>query len=247
MGVTTTGIQYKGDIFLRRYNPDGTLPETLIGPIAGSKLSIKADATLKTRTSKQRDDYGRVKGVVSVPKPTMVGIGINAADPAMLAMLFLGTADALSTGSGTVTAESHALPHDVWVRLDNRNVSSVVITGKTAGVDFEVNPRIGAIRALSTGSIADNASTAIAYSYAAITGTRIAGGEASKIEVELTFDGVRLEDSTDAFGIIPKMVLMPKTDINLLNDDFVTAEFDGTMIKLDGQAEHTFDTDVVYG
>ncbi|MFZ2452583.1 MAG: hypothetical protein WAW36_18910 [Methylovulum miyakonense] len=240
------GIQYSGDIFLRRYNADGTLPETLIGPIEGTKLSIKTDADIKYRKSKQRGTHGQVKGSTSVNKPTQFGIGVNAADPEMLALLFMGTASVLSIASGTVSAESHALPHGTWVKLSHRNVSSVAITGKVLGTDFEVNSRLGLIRSLATGTIVDGASTSIAYSHGAITGKRIAGGDVSKIEVELTFDGLNLEDNSDCYGLVPKLVLMPKTDINLLADDFVTAEFDGTAIKLYGQAEHTFDTDVGY-
>lgn len=241
------GIQYAGDIILRRYAPDGvTLPDTVIGPIEGTKFTIKTDVDLKTRKSKQRATHGQVVGSSSVNKPTMFGIGMNAVDAEMLALLYFGTTSVLGVAQGTVSAESHHLPHNQWVKLSQRNVSAVTISGKTLGTDFEVNSRMGLVRSLSTGSIADNAATSINFSYGAISGTRIAAGEVSKIEVELQFDGLNLEDNSDAFALIPKMILVPKTDINLLADDFVTVEFDGTEIIMPGQAGFTFDTDVLY-
>jgi hypothetical protein len=241
------GIQYVGDIFLQLYLPNGTLSDTAIGPLAGTKLSVKTDADIKYRKSKRRDSHGRAEGSAATHKPTMFGLAVNAADPSMLALLFMGVASVLNIASGTVSAESHDLPLDTWVKLENRNVASVTITGKTLGTDFAVNERVGLIMALSTGSIVDGANTSINYSYGSVTGTRIAAGETSKIEVKLLFDGVNLEDDSAVFGTVPKLVLLPKTDINLLADDFVTTEFDGTAIKMDGQPEHTFDVDVVYG
>lgn len=240
------GIYFKGDVYLRRFDAAGVLSNNVIGPIEGTKLTIKADTDIKERKGKGRDTHGQVLATASTHKPTKVGLSMDGVDTALLAIVFLGSATDLSVDNGTVTAESKALPHDTWVKLAHRNVSSVVIAGKTLGTDYEVNGRLGMVKALSTGSIANNASTSMAYAFGDITGTHIAGGSVSKVDVELLFDGVSLEDGSEIYIRVPKLTVMPKSDIDVLSNDFVNAELDGTAIKLDGQDEFEYDDNVVY-
>jgi hypothetical protein len=240
------GVRFAGDVFLRRFDTDGSLQDTVIGPIAANKLAIKADAERKQRMSKGRDNYGQAVATVSVRKPTAVSLGLDAVDPKMLAVAFLGTDSVLAASGGTVTGETHNLPSGVWVKLAQANVSEVTISSKTLGTDFIVNARVGLIMALESGSIVDGASTSIAYSYGAMAGATIAGGTVSAVDFELRFDGVNLESGTDAVGLIPRLTLIPKSDIDLLGDDLAKIELDGVCIKLPDQAEHTFTTDVVY-
>ena len=63
--------------------------------------------------------------------------------------------------------------------------------------------------------------------------------------VEIIMDGRNLEDLTDAYVRVPKVALTPGTDMDLLADDYVTAEFTGEMELVDGEAAEFYIEDNV--
>lgn len=237
------GIAYKGDVYMRLFE-NGVLSPKIIGPIGGTKLSLKNNSEQKQRFGKGRDNFGLQTGALTVPAPTDVTVGFNEVPAEMLAMLFSGTSSALSETGGTVTAESITLVKDVWVKTAQRNISLSAITGLVLGTDFIEHPRLGAIKALTVGAVGVQS---LNYTYSGITGTRILGGMKSLIEVEVTFDGLNLEDSSETFFRIPKVPLTSNTDIDFLAGDYVDAEMSGKAIKLSSEAgEIIFDDSVVY-
>ncbi len=241
--MSNKGISYKGDVYLRRYQ-NGAPSANIIGPIGGTKLTLKANSEVKERFGKGRDNHGLLTGSVAQGKPSEIKVGFNEVDPALMAILFLGTAAALNETGGTVTGEAITLVENQWVKTAQRNISGSAIVGKTLGVDFEENPRMGAIKALNAGTAG---AQTLDYSYGGITGTRIAGGVESQIDVEIVFDGKNLEDQSEAYARIPKITLTPESDIDLLSDDYVTVEMGGKAIKLPAEAgEILFDDAVTY-
>jgi len=237
------GISYKGDVFLRRY-VGGVLSDDVIGPIGGTKLTLKANSEIKQRFGKGRANHGLLTGSVARSKPSEVALGFNEVDTELFAIMFLGTAAALSVAGGTVTGESITLVENKWVKTANRNISLSAIATKTLGVDFKEHPRMGAIMALNAGAAGVQS---LAYTYGGITGTRISGGVSSQIDVEIVFDGLNLEDDSEAYVRIPKITLTPNSDIDLLGDDYVNADMTGNAIKLPAESgEIIFDDGVVY-
>lgn len=237
------GISYKGDVYARRF-VGGVLSDNIIGPIAGTKLTIKANSEVKKRFGKGRDNHGLLTGSNATGKPTEVGLAFNEVDAELMAILFLGTAAALNVAGGTVTGESITLVKDQWVKTAQRNISVSAITGLVLGTDFVEHKRMGAIKALTVGAAGVQS---LAYTYGAITGTRIAGGVSSQIDVELVFDGLNLEDNSETYIRIPKITLTPSSEIDLLAGDYVDGEFSGEAIKLSTEVgEIIYDDDVAY-
>lgn len=237
------GISYKGDVYARRF-VNGVLNQEIIGPIAGTKLTIKANSEVKKRFGKGRDNHGKLTGSNATGKPSEIGLSFNEVDADMMAILFLGTASALSVTGGTVTGETIVLVKDKWVKTAQRNISSSAIATLTLGTDFIEHKRIGAIKALTVGAAG---SKTLAYTYSGITGTRIAGGVSSQVDVELIFDGLNLEDNSETYIRIPKITLTPSSAIDLLAGDYVDAEFSGEAIKLSTEVgEIIYDDEVVY-
>ena len=237
------GIVYKGDVYLRRY-VNNVLSSEIIGAIGGTKLTLKANSEIKERFGKGRNNNGLLAGSVALSQPSEISIGFNEVDAEMMAILFMGTSAALNDTGGTVTGEPITLVQDKWVKTANRNISASAITGLVLGTDFIEHPRMGAIKALTP---AATGLKSLDYSYGAITGQRISGGVASQIDVEIIFDGVNLEDDSDAYVRIPKITLTPNTDIDLLSGDYVDAEMTGKAIKLPNETgEIIFDDAVAY-
>lgn len=237
------GISYKGDVYARRY-VNGVLNQDIIGPIAGTKLTLKANSEIKKRFGKGRDNHGKLTGSNATGKPTEIGLGFNEVEAEMMAVLFLGTSSALSVTGGTVSAESITLIKDKWVKTAQRNISASAIATLVLGTDFIEHKRMGAIKALTVGAVGVKS---LAYTYGGITGTRIAGGVSSQIDVELVFDGMNLEDNSETYIRIPKVTLTPSNDIDLLSGDYVDAEFSGEAIKLSTEVgEIIYDDNVIY-
>jgi len=239
-----SGIAYKGDVYLRRWE-NGVLNKQVIGPVGGTKLTLKANAEVKERLGKGRDNFGLVVGSITINQPTDVALGFNEVDPQVFAMLFMGTSAALNDAGGSVTGESITLVQDAWVKTAQRNISTSAITSLTLGVDFIEHPRMGAIMAKTPGAVGVQS---VDYTYSGITGTRVSSSVGGKIEVEIVFDGVNLESESDAYVRVPKATLIPDADIDLLSGDYIDTEMSGKAIKIPSETgDVIFDDGVVYG
>ena len=240
--MMSKGIIYKGNVFIRLWVA-GVLSSDIVA-IGATKLTIKANAELKERFSKGRDDFGLVKGSVSITQPTEITLGFNEVDPKLFAMLFMGSALALNEAGGSVTGETITLKQGEWIKTAQRNISASAIATLVLGTDFIEHPRMGAIKALTPAAVGEQS---LAYTYGAITGTRIAGGVAGKIEAEIVMDGLSLEDDSEAYVRIPKTTLVPISDVDLMAGEYVEAEMRGKAIKLDNEVgDVIFDDGVTY-
>lgn len=246
MAREQVGMVYEGNVTLRKW-VGGVLSPKMIGPIEATKLGLKAENEIKSRFTKRRGVHGKKVGSISSGKPSTFSLGFNGVNTEMLALLFLGEAEALALSDGTVTAEAVTLFHDAWIKVSQRNLAAVTISGSVEGTDFEVDKRVGAIKALPSGNLANAAAVTFDATYGGVTGVLIKGGTQSTIEVEVTMDGVNREDESDAFVRVPKIALTPGSDMDLLADDFIDADFTGEIQLVNGEtAEFYLEDSVVY-
>ena len=237
---------YEGNVYLQLWIA-GTLQKEMIGPLATSQLVLKPQSELKQRFSKQRGKWGKQAGSFVVAKPTQFTLGVNAVNMKVLAMAYQGTIEAQAIASGTITAEPVTLSHGLFVRVSQRNISAVAITGSVLGIDFVVDKKIGAIKALSTGNLADGVATTFNAVHGAITATRILGGTESKIDVQLVMDGQNKENLSEVYIRIPKIPLTLDSDIDLKANDYNDITFKGEIELLDTEtAEFYIDNDVEF-
>ena len=88
-----------------------------------------------------------------------------------LALALFGSSSAIA--SGAVVDEAVVARHDLWVSLDNIDVTSVVVTGSAGtpvfveGTDYLCNEKAGSLFVLSTGSITDAQDLEVDYNFAA--------------------------------------------------------------------------------
>jgi len=240
------GMLYEGDVFLRLFSA-GVLSDKMIGPIDGTKLQLKANNEILSRTTKRRGQWGKTVGQVSRGKPSTFALGFNSMTPELMAVLFLGEEAAQNITGGTITAESVTLQHDEWVKVSERNITAVVITGSVEGTDYEVNKNVGAIKALSAGNLPDDTATTFDATFSGITGITIKGGTQARVDIEVIMDGMNLEDESDVYIRIPKVTLQIDSDTDLFGDDYIVAEFSGEIERLDTEtAEFYVDDSVVY-
>lgn len=239
------GLIYEGNIHAQRY-VNGVLQAKAIGPFEITALTITASNEVKERKSNLVGQSGKVRGSFARTNPTQIKISANATNSDLYALFLLGSTAALNVAGGTVTGESLAsAEHDKWYKLAHENVSSVVVTGKTLGVDYAVDAELGMIRILSTGTIADNATSAVNYTYSGITGTTIRVGTESKVDVRLLGRLVNAETGAKAIIEVPKVTLSPDGEISLIGDDYQDFGLTGSCVLLDGETADLYLRDPV--
>jgi len=123
------------------------------------------------------------------------------------------------------------------VRLENKGVSEVVITGGVLGTDFEVNATLGLVRMIPDGALVAGAIDT-AYTHAAESDYKIKIAENAQTRVFMMLDGVDLETGADFWAEFDSVVISSNSEIELVSDpdaDFGDIAFDFSFETLTGK------------
>jgi hypothetical protein len=232
-----------GDLYVNRIDPTTGLALGVAGPFECEKFAIKANSEIKEKTSKGRSTYGQVIGSVALQKPAEIEITLSQTGKDGMTMALLGTASVLTQGSGSITAEVIVAKRDFWVPLSKQNFAvagfSVTHTSGSPtyvlGTDYLVNYQLGWVKVLSTGAIADGASIKVTGTYAAITGTRIAGATNAQVRGAFVLDGKNFADDNAVIVTVPQAVLASGDVFDFLSDNFGAVPLKGKMETPVGQ------------
>lgn len=208
-----------------------------------TKLGIQPASEIKEQKSKKRDSYGQVLETVALQDTAQLSATLETVNRIGLRYAFMGEDAAYTQASGSVTDEAVVAKLDGWVRLAFEEVSSVVVTntgGTTtyvAGTDYDVNTRLGMIRAKSGGAITADQALEVSYSRAAFTGAAIRGNVKPQIRARLLLDGKNLVD--DSIGILDvwEVVLSTSSEFDWFSDDWNTVELQGRLKTPTGKTE----------
>ena len=237
------GFLGAGDLYIDRRDSSSNL--TGLQLIGAGKLELFAEAELKEQTGKGRSTYGQVITSATLPGKTNIKITLTEVDKEVLAIAFLGSVAAANQASGSVlvgTPEAIVAHHDKHTELAYESVSAVVVKDETdttthvEGDDYEVDTRLGLIKVLSTGSIADGATIHISYTYAAVTKDKITAADSPVISCRVLLDGINYANNKDVKVIIDLARLKPSSAVDFLADDFLPLELEGLCEIVDGSS-----------
>ncbi len=153
-----------------------------------------------------------------------------------MALTMYGTATEVAGAS--VSDEQIIAAHDMWTRLGNIKVSSVIVgddatptTTYTLDTDYELNAEAGSIKVLSTGAIADLASIFIDYTFE--THDNIEGVTSSAApERWVRFEGMNTADTDKPVVIdIYKMSIKPLAELALINEELSEMAVEGSALS----------------
>lgn len=213
-------------------------------PLNGTTLTAKHDGDKKMRQSTQAGDFGQAKEIQYMPKPTELEVGVDAANIDLLAASILGTASAFTQGAVPSGSATKTLVLDRWVSLGVLNLSGVTITGKTEGTDFVVDPVLGLVKALTSGTAGQQT---IAYTAGAVAGDKIQAGTETMIFLALMMKVVNNSDGLPGLLTIPKVAVMPSAAQQFIGaKDFQDTKFKGDIIKLPNLDLYTFIPNLVF-
>jgi len=226
-----------GDLYINRFDPSTGLKLGRAGPFECSKFEVKANTELKEQVSKGRSTYGQVIESVAIQKPADLSVTLSEMDKDGLTLALLGSQAVINQGSGTITDEAITAAHDKWVSLSKQNFATAGFAVKhtsgtptyVLGTDYEVNYRLGMVKVLSTGAIANAASIKVSGTYNAITGTQISGATQAQVRAEFVLDGVNFADNLPVIVTAHEVVMSPDSAFDFLADGFGEITMKGRM------------------
>ncbi|MBE2261576.1 MAG: hypothetical protein IAE92_02470 [Burkholderiaceae bacterium] len=210
-----------------------------------SKFEIKPNSEIKELVSKGRDSYGQVIETVALQQPAEVSISLREADYENLKLSFMGTdGTGANQAAATVTDEAINAKLGKYVPLANRNLASAGLSVTNAaedvtyinGTDYVVDYRLGEIKALAEGAIADAQALKVNYTAQAYTGTKILGNTQTSIRAVIRFDGVNLADGKPVILTAWEGVFTPDSAFDMLADDFGEVQLKGRLKTPAGKA-----------
>lgn len=234
-----------GDVMLNPYDPvTGLLTGWVFGGSA-DKFSVKPNSNIKSKTSKAREQYGQTIATVALPQDADLSITFGEVNKDNIKLAFMGTSRVINTAAGgTITAEAISAKLGVYVPLAHKNLTNAVVvtnSGATVtyvlGTDYDVNYRLGWIRALAGGAITDGLALKVDYVSGAISGTEIAGSTQAQLRTQVMFDGKNFVDGSPAEVEIYEAVLAPSGEFDFLADDWGALELTGKMTTPQGKTE----------
>lgn len=238
---TAQGFIGAGDVYLRPFLTDTTFGK-MVDTGNTTKLTIKPNSEIKRQISKKRATHGNPLSQLALQQPAEISLTLQTVNRVNLRYAFMGEDATYAQTPATVTAEAVTLRLDGWVQLAKEELGptvtvTVATVVKTEGVDYEVNRRLGLIRAIPGGTIADSAAATVDYTCLAFTGAAIRGNVNPSIRAFLLLDGLNKVD--DSVGILRvwEAVLTPTSEFDWFKDDFNTIDLAGTLTVPTGYSE----------
>lgn len=235
-----SGLLCAGDVYVDRLTDGGA--STGLRRIGNATLlSLQESTERKQRISKQRDTYGQALDSIEIKQPTALALNMDEIDADGLAYALLGESATVVQSAGTLSDEPVTAKLDRWVDIGKRDLSSVVVTDSgalttyVAGTDYEINARLGWLRAIPGGAITDDEALLVDASYAAVTTAKVAGAVKPTIRARIFLDGKDLATGDEVYVTIDETTLSPTSAVDFLSSDFTTLEMTGAPKTLPGK------------
>lgn len=244
--MAARGFLGAGDLYISRYNPATGTFEGFKGPYEATKFEIKPNVELKELSSKGRTTYGQVIESVALPQPAEFTLEMPEVNKQSLSLALLGTETSVNQGSGTWTDTPVVVTNkDVWLDLGKMNVAEAGFTVENAGgtttyvkgTDYEINYKMGWLKILPGSAIAQGATVNVSGTYAAVSGTSIAGATQSQIRAQFRLHGVNFADGLPVIVDVWEGIIAADAAFDFLSDDFATLSLPGRLKTPAGKSE----------
>lgn len=203
------------------------------------EFSPKVDVERKPLIGAGRSNFGQTIGSAVIPKPMTAVIKFNQMDQSLFVASFFGTNSAFTQAAGETGGtpiEVTTIP-DKWVEIGKMMISEVVVKNEGGtvtyeeGTHYQINPRLGMIRAISgvSGGIADSAVVEITCDFAAIAGTQMAAMTKSNVRIRIKLDGQNYDDGRNFVSEIYQMRLAPSNAFSFVGTEYAEATFEGEL------------------
>lgn len=241
---TARGFLGEGDVLFDVWDDDTQTWWNSWKPMGeSSKFAIKANSELKEKESRGRGTRGQIIASVALLKSPEIEIVLDEVNADNIKLAFMGTVSDLAQGSGTIPDQVITAKLGHWIPLGKGNFATAGFTVKSSdglttyvlNTDYEVNYRIGMVRPLSAGAIADAASLKVSGTYNAVSGSVVKGATKAQLRARLLLDGRNLVDGSDAECEVFEAVLAPEGDFDFKAEDFGSITLKGKLVTPTGK------------
>jgi hypothetical protein len=211
---------YAGTIYAAPVDADGVLQGGYIDLGEVQPMSFKAETNQQTRKSRKYDTAGQIVATRNEIDGTEGSMTLHQANARNLAYALSGSYTELTGTSGSVSGEAVTAPEPgEGVRLANRDISNVVVTGHTVDVDYTVDELLGILTPIIGGGISASDALTVDYDYAAQSGYRVQIATNAMTRVALY--GKLLNEFTNEteFLELDKVVLAASSEINFISEE----------------------------
>lgn len=243
---------FAGDLFVSFEKPDGSFSAATM--IRADLISITTPSDKKQKFSKGRKDYGQAFATYPLPKPTEFEITFSEMSRALLAIQLSGTVENITAAGGAFADLPVTAALDGWADIGRKNIDPATLVVKNsagsttyvAGTDYELNPRLGKLRAIPGGAITDAQALKATGTAKASTGTRIVGASKFKHVMRLEMDGLNLLTQQDGELTCPRAVVTSDQAFDFLQSDIAQLKLKGTLeVPAAGVPPFTFEERIV--
>lgn len=242
---TARGFLGEGDVLFDVWDDDTQAWWDSWKPMGeSSKFAIGAQSELKEKESRGRNTRGQIIASVALLKSPEIEIVLDEVNADNIKLAFMGTVSALAQGAGTIVDQVVTAKLGHWMPLGKRNFATAAFTVKSddgvttygLGTDYEVNYRLGMVRPLAAGTIADAASLKVSGTYAAVSGSVVKGATKAQLRCRLLLDGRNLVDGSDAECEAFEAVLAPEGEFDFKAEDFGSITLKGKLVTPTGKS-----------
>lgn len=234
--------KFEGDVYLGRIDPATGAFLGYVGPLECDAFEPgREDGNTLEIKSKRRDIYGQAIFSETEPGSTNLRMVFKEQPSEILAIAFAANPAALAVTGAAVTDEAMTVTKlDTWLPLLHKNVSAVVVNDATpaviANTNYEVNPRLGMIKFLSTGTVAVDDAVTVDYTYGSLSGEKFDGETVAEASFRVYFDGKNRVSKKDfSMEYYEVKIPAPTSIFDLLSSDLVTLELTGNAITPSGK------------
>jgi len=189
-----------------------------------------------------RDTLGQTGDSYTRITASTLSFSLNRYNPDIVAAFWAGSAVDITAAAGTFTASVTTIL-DKWVPFGRYDAGTCVVkddgdtTTYVLGEDYELNLRLGLIKVLSTGAIAESDVLHLSGDTVASSGSKITGATKPIINVGVIVDGKNYVNGEDLKLQVWRAQIRSTTDFDLLNQaGFPELEFSGTMVTPSGKS-----------
>lgn len=210
------------------------------GPINCSAFAItQPDPTTVNRESYLRDSAGSALDSYARPQPAEIEFTTDEVDPDILAMAMAGTPANYAQTEQTDTAVQITAAHDKWVAVGYNHLTAlaaeVAAAAKTLGTDYLVDMTAGLFMALSTGTIADEATVDLTIDADARSGKKTIAATVTSLAVKILGSGLNTFNNHAVDLVVHKAAIALSGGLNFVSSAPVSMTFKGTLVTPTGE------------
>ncbi|MFT7565816.1 MAG: hypothetical protein ACI846_000102 [Pseudoalteromonas distincta] len=231
------GYLLRGNVFIQKVTSAGVPVDGagVIGPINAEMLEFTPNSEQINRTSNNKKTHGKSLSTVTTSSPSTVKLKFDEITTDTIAAMLGSEAIDLNTGAvNAADKEVTLLAGGGWSELGAKQIveDGLAVTFATEalvlGVDFEINYALGLIRPTSTGKAKDGGLATVTYTALARTGVAITGGKVVHPKWRIVLEGENVDNDAKVHFEIPYASLQSTTALNLVQNEFLSPEFEGT-------------------